>query len=84
MDESETEKAAPKKRKLTKAAEAKLKAKKKAGKKDDDDDEEDAYTALSKSMYKTTKPPIGSFEDCVKCDKQFTVVSRRCFEHTSV
>jgi DNA repair protein RAD7 len=82
LDESEEERPAPKKRKLTKAAEAKLKAKEKAKKKnkddegdydDDDDEEEDMYTALSKSMYKSTRPPIGSFEDCAKCGKQFTV-----------
>ncbi|KDR82125.1 hypothetical protein GALMADRAFT_58846 [Galerina marginata CBS 339.88] len=70
-----------KKRKLTKATEAKLKAKekKKKGKKDDDgnyeDDEEDAYTALSKSLWKnsSSKPPVGSFENCAVCEKQFTV-----------
>ncbi|THH08605.1 hypothetical protein EW146_g8939 [Bondarzewia mesenterica] len=72
-----------KKRKLSKAAEAKLKTKaKKAAKKGDDDDyedeDEDAYTALSKSMWTNAgssgpKPPIGSFEECAKCEKQFTV-----------
>ena len=68
---------------MTKAAETKLKAKakKKAGKGDDDDnddDDEDAYTALSKSMFTNgagPKPPIGSFESCAKCEKQFTVAS---------
>lgn len=74
---------APKKRKLTKAAEIKLKAKEKAkkkkGKKDDEDysadEDEDAYTALSKSMWtNVSKPSVGSFSDCAKCEKQFTVV----------
>ncbi|KAH9920184.1 RNI-like protein [Amylocystis lapponica] len=85
LDEPEEEEPTPKKRKLTKAAEAKLKAKekekakRKKGKKgasDDEyeDDDEDAYTALSK-MWKgdLPKPPVGSFEDCARCDKQFTV-----------
>ena len=66
----------PKKRKLTKAAEAKLKAKAKAkkAKDEDDDDFEDAYTALVKDSYKSTRPPIGSFENCARCNQQFTVV----------
>ena len=74
-----------KKWKLTKAAEAKFKAaaKKKAkkdGKVDSDWEEEDAYTALSKSAWSSNgasglKPPVGSFETCVKCNKRFTVVS---------
>ncbi|KIM49781.1 hypothetical protein M413DRAFT_408092 [Hebeloma cylindrosporum] len=79
VDGQEKEKPS-KKRKLTKAAEAKLKAqeRKKAGKKgsgDDDDGDEDAYTALSKSLYTSggSKPPIGSFENCAVCGKQFTV-----------
>ncbi|KAI0365137.1 RNI-like protein [Pilatotrama ljubarskyi] len=74
---------ATRKRKLTKAAEAKLKAKetekaKKKAKKDDDgdyeDEDEDPYSALSK-MWKDDlpKPPVGSFETCVRCQKQFTV-----------
>ena len=78
---------AQKKRKLSKAAEAKLKAKekakakKKAKKGDDDDDyedsEDDPYNALSK-MWKNDlpKPPVGSFEKCAKCRTQFTVVRR--------
>jgi DNA repair protein RAD7 len=73
---------AAKKRKLTKAAEAKLKAKEKAnakGKKEDDDEnsEDDAYNALSKSMWTNSspsKPPVGNFENCAQCEKQFTVV----------
>lgn len=66
-----------KKRKRTKAAEAKLKAKQKKKKgSDDDDEDEDAYTALSKSLWSnaTSKPPVGSFENCAVCEKQFTVV----------
>ncbi len=86
MDETDTE-PAPKKRKLTKAAEAKLKAQEKAkakkGKKKGDDDgdyedgesDEDAYTALPKMWKDQNKPPVGSFEDCAKCSKQFTAVS---------
>ncbi|OCH84255.1 RNI-like protein [Obba rivulosa] len=81
LDEHEEEQSAPKKRKLTKAAEAKLKAKEKQKAKrkvgaDDDNDyeEEDPYNALSK-MWKgdLPKPPVGSFEECVRCNKQFTV-----------
>jgi hypothetical protein len=59
---------------------AKEKAKAKKAKKDDDnddDEEEDVYTALSKSMYQPTRPSVGSFENCAKCKKQFTMVSRR-------
>lgn len=70
-----------KKRKLTKAAEAKLKAqeKKKLDKKDGggEDEEEDAYTAPSRSLWATNagpKPPVGNFEKCAICEKQFTVV----------
>jgi hypothetical protein len=82
LDEPE-EAPKPKKRKLTKAAEAKLKAKAKAKKAMDDEDEddyEDAYTALVKDSYKSTRPPIGSFEDCAKCKQQLTVVChiQRC------
>ena len=75
-DEDEEERPVPaKKRKLTKAAEAKLKAKEKK-KKGSDDEDEDAYTALSKSLWSTgtSKPPVGSFENCAVCKKQFTVV----------
>lgn len=53
------------------------------GKKGDDDDyeddsdgEEDAYTALSKMWKDSAKPPVGSFEDCARCKKKFTVVRR--------
>ena len=75
-DDEDEEKPVPaKKRKLTKAAEAKLKAKEKK-KKGSDDEDEDAYTALSKSLWSTgtSKPPVGSFEKCAVCKKQFTVV----------
>lgn len=81
--EGEEEQEVPaKKRKLTKAAEAKqtAKAKKKMKGSDDDDynDEDDAYTALSKSLWtnngnSSSKPPVGSFEECAVCEKQFTV-----------
>src|SRR5258706_8882881 len=80
IDEEKKVVSPSKKRKLSKAAEAKLKAneKKKKGKKgSDDDDDEDAYTALSKSHWasNTQRPPIGNFEICSTCEKQFTVVS---------
>ena len=87
VDDEEGEKPSPKKRKLTKAAQAKLKAKerKKLGKKgsDDEDGDEDAYTALSKSLWTdgTAKPPVGSFENCAVCGKQFTVVCPLCTHH---
>ena len=77
-EEEEMEASSAKKRKLSKAAEAKLKAKekKKKGKDDDDYDEDDAYTALSRSLRNNSasRPPIGSFENCAVCKKQFTVV----------
>lgn len=53
--------------------------KKKKGEKGDDDDEDDEdydpYNALSK-MWKSDlpKPSAGSFENCARCQKQFTVV----------
>lgn len=80
MDVDGKEKAnSSKSRNLSKAAEAKLKAKekKKRKKKDsEEEEEEDAYTALSKSLWQniTSRPPIGSFENCSTCSKQFTVV----------
>jgi len=55
----------------------KAKAKAKAEKDEDDDDDddyEDAYTALVKDSYKSTRPPVGSFENCASCKQQFTVV----------
>ena len=78
--EDEENTVSTKKRKRTKAAEAKLKAKEKKKKcSDDDDEDEDAYTALSKSLWSnvTSKPPVGSFENCAVCKKQFTAV---CYE----
>ena len=81
-EEEDEEKPVPtKKRKLTKAAEAKLKAKEKKKKKGSDDEDEDAYTALSKSLWSngTSKPPVGSFEKCAVCKKQFTVVCLQTF-----
>ncbi|KAG5642850.1 hypothetical protein DXG03_002027 [Asterophora parasitica] len=74
-----------KKRKLSKAAEAKLKAKEKAKakkKKEDEnyeDEDDDPYSALSKIGWggkgnaSPKKPTVGNFEDCAKCEKQFTV-----------
>lgn len=67
-----------KKRRRTKTSEEKVKGKENKKKDDEDDDsEEDAYTALSRSMRtgrSTPRPPVGSFENCAKCEKQFTVV----------
>lgn len=81
MDDTDIEQPpSKKKKKMTKAAEAKLKAQaKKAAKKgggDDDDysEEEDAYTALSKMWKDEARPANGSFCNCAKCGKQFTVV----------
>ena len=86
LDEPEEDEApAKKKRKMTKAAQAKEKAKeaaKKKGKKgaDNDDYEDgegsDSYHAISRALHANNraKPPVGSFEDCAKCAKQFTVV----------
>jgi DNA repair protein RAD7 len=81
LDEPEGEASASKKRKLTKSAQDKLKAKEKAKAKKqagngEDSDEEDPYTALSKSAWSgaSAKPPIGNFEKCAKCEKEFTVV----------
>ncbi|OJA08941.1 hypothetical protein AZE42_07502 [Rhizopogon vesiculosus] len=81
LDDPEEESPA-KKRKSTKGratAVAKAKAKKKA--KEDGDYEgssEDEYTAVSKNLWSMggnggPKPPVGSFENCAKCEKQFTV-----------
>ncbi|KAH9923728.1 RNI-like protein [Epithele typhae] len=87
LDEPEEDEPPPKKQKISRAAAAKQKAAEKAkakgkgkkgkkGDEDDDyeDDEDDPYSALSK-MWKNdvSKPPVGSFEDCVRCSKQFTV-----------
>lgn len=85
LDESDDEPKS-KKRKLTKATEAKLKAQAKAKAKkskkkgddddysDDEDEEEDAYTALSKMWKNQTKPPNGSLIECAKCGTEFSVV----------
>jgi len=83
LDDPEEESPAKKKRKSTKGratAAAKAKAKKKA--KDDGDYEgssEDEYKAVSKNLWSMggnggPKPPVGSFENCARCEKQFTVV----------
>ncbi|TFY82775.1 hypothetical protein EWM64_g1228 [Hericium alpestre] len=82
LDEEDTE-SQPKKRRVNKADSAKQKrGKGKKAKKDDDEDyedeDEDAYTALSKSMWtnvgsSSSKPPVGSFETCARCEAQFTV-----------
>ncbi|KAG8935696.1 hypothetical protein FRC02_006972 [Tulasnella sp. 418] len=72
------------KKKKTKAQSEKEKAKAKAAfdaKKrkrgdsdyEDDDDEDNAYTAPSKALGHVKAPDIGSFENCAKCDKRFTV-----------
>ena len=88
LDEEEESPSRPqKKRKLTKKQEQKLKAaeKKKLKKKGalDSDESEDEYTALSRGAYRNKqraafsdmKPPVGNFETCARCEKQFTVVS---------
>lgn len=65
------------KRKRSKAAQAKFKkAKQKKNDGSGNDEEEDTYTAFSKSLWSngTSKPPVGSFENCTVCEKQFTVV----------
>ncbi|RDB19248.1 DNA repair protein rhp7 [Hypsizygus marmoreus] len=74
-------KAAEAKLKAKEKAKTKGKAKGKKGADEDEDDseeeEEDAYNALSKMWSGTgaspAKPPVGNFEDCAKCEKQFTV-----------
>lgn len=89
LDDSEEEITQPKKkRKLTKAAEAKLKAREKAtmeqkAKKSkpesDEDEEEDSYKAPSKGIMSGAvggQPPIGHMKNCAQCNKKFTVVSR--------
>ena len=93
LDEPEDSAPTTKKRKLT--AEAKLKAKEKAkakkskkggdGDDDDEDEEQDAYTALSKMWSGgDAKPPVGSFEDCAKCETQFTVVRTAHYMHVQM
>jgi DNA repair protein RAD7 len=87
LDEAEEEDESPKKKRKTTSAAAQAKAKEaakkkaKKGKKGGDDNYSDSgsdsYNALSKALWTNnkTKPPVGSFEDCAKCAKQFTVVS---------
>lgn len=86
MDEPENPQPAGRKRKLGKTALEKLKAsqkakaKKKAGVDDDNDSDDDEYTALSKSLKAnisspSARPPVGTLEECVECEKQFSVVS---------
>ncbi|KAG8219151.1 RNI-like protein, partial [Butyriboletus roseoflavus] len=74
----EVEEASPaKKRKDKRTAAAKSKAKKKAEEDGEyDGSSGDEYTAVSKSlraMGGDPKPPVGSFENCARCEKQFTV-----------
>ncbi|KAF9218763.1 RNI-like protein [Gyrodon lividus] len=81
LDEPEEESPA-KKRKSTKGkttAAAKAEAKKSKMDGDYEGSSEDEYKAVSKSLWSMggnggSKPPVGSFEKCVRCDKQFTVV----------
>ena len=87
LDEEEEEEvqSPAKKRKLSKKEQEKLRAKEKAKakkKKDDSDSSDDEYTALSRRATSNrargatgVKPPVGSFENCAECEKQFTVVS---------
>ena len=78
-------------------AKEKAKAKKNRKKKGDDDDdysddsEDDEYNALSRGasfnrvragLSGAAQPAIGSFEDCAKCGKQFTVVCNLLLLHT--
>ncbi|KAI6042721.1 RNI-like protein [Pisolithus marmoratus] len=81
LDEPE-EQSPPKKTRTGKrkaTAAAKAKAKKRA--KEDGDyqsSSDDEYTALSRNRRtmgasSSSKPPVGSFESCAKCKKQFTV-----------
>jgi DNA repair protein RAD7 len=95
LDEPEEETPATKKRKLTKAAQDKLKAKekrkanqkKKGGDDDKEGEEEDPYTALSKSAWggaASAKPPVGNFETCARCEKEFTVVRTLNSGHLSL
>ncbi|EIN07847.1 RNI-like protein [Punctularia strigosozonata HHB-11173 SS5] len=70
-------KAAPAKAEKENAkAKGKGKGKSKKGKGSDDDyedDDDDAYNGLSLWSTNASKPPVGSFENCAKCEKQFTV-----------
>ncbi|KAM6501016.1 RNI-like protein [Amanita muscaria] len=77
LDESDESSAPLRKRRKTKASNAKQKGKPKKKEDDEDNDqEEDTYTALSRtlrSQSSSKRPPIGSFEDCAKCETRFTV-----------
>ncbi|KAG6829530.1 hypothetical protein H0H92_004267 [Tricholoma furcatifolium] len=77
LDEEQVEATPAKKTKVTKESKAKEKAKSKRKKKDEDsDEEEDPYNALSfswRGKSSPAKPTIGNFEDCAKCNVQFTV-----------
>jgi DNA repair protein RAD7 len=82
LDDPEEE-SPSKKRKSTKGratAAAKAKAKKKAKETGDyEGSSEDEYKAVSTNLWSMggnggPKPPIGSFENCARCEKQFTVV----------
>ncbi|TEB16422.1 hypothetical protein FA13DRAFT_1747165 [Coprinellus micaceus] len=66
QEELQDSPAPAKKRKLTKAAEAKLKA---AEKKKMRGKGKKARTRKTRS----SKPPVGNFENCARCEKQFTV-----------
>ncbi|KAJ7162056.1 RNI-like protein [Mycena filopes] len=77
LDEPESP---PKKQKKTtkaavsKAAAAKNKSKSKKKKGDEDSEEEDPYTELSRALWTNApKPAVGSFANCAKCEKQFTM-----------
>ncbi|KIK26740.1 hypothetical protein PISMIDRAFT_675667 [Pisolithus microcarpus 441] len=79
----EPEERSPIKRTRTSKRKATAAAKAKARKKAKQDgcyqsSSEDEYTALSRGMRtmgatSNSKPPVGSFENCAKCEKQFTV-----------
>ena len=89
--DDEPESRPEKKQKLTKRQEQKLKAAekkklKKDGAVDLDDSDEDEYTALSRGAERNKqragvsdgKPPVGDFELCARCEKEFTVVRQLC------
>ncbi|KAK7060603.1 UV-damaged DNA-binding protein rad7 [Paramarasmius palmivorus] len=77
LDDPAEEQSPPKKQKVAEKGKGKGKKTKKTKKDDDDDydEDDDAYTALSKSMWSNSakKPAVGSFENCIKCEKKFTV-----------
>lgn len=78
-DESPVKKRGGRKGKNTAAAKAKAKKKAKEAT-DYQGSSEDEYRAASNRLWSMggnsdPKPPIGSFETCARCEKQFTVVS---------